>query len=112
MTRILLLLLLIAGFTIPKKCHAEEYPLFHPARLSAALGVNHLWYEGGDGLSRPVKEFEAGPYVAYNLLSAKPDIEGHSKPILSLTGSTTLGFDSRLLRTQIGLRLILYVGGQ
>jgi hypothetical protein len=102
----------------PCRVNAEDRPLVDLSRFSAAVGVNHNWFEGGDPGSLHVAEFEGGLYGAYNLLASEPvkDTNGYvvssSRPILSLTGSTALGFDSRLLRSQIGLRLFLYVGGQ
>lgn len=97
---------------------AEDKPLFDASRLSASVGINYSWFHDGDTIDDqgpPVKEFEVGPYAAYNLLSKEYVNEDGLKvarPLLSLTGSTAYGLDSHLLRTQLGLRLVLYAGGK
>ena len=90
---------------------AEDRPLLSATRLSAALGVNHVWLKSSDALLL-TNEFEVGPYLAYNLLAAKPDAQGHTRAILSLGASTAYGLDSKITRTSVGLRLVLYSGGR
>lgn len=93
---------------------AQDQPIVSMSRVSAALGLNYAWYgQGGDQLApKPVKEFEVGPYVAYSLLSSEPNALGVSRPILSLAASSVYGLDSKLIRTSVGLRLVLFAGGR
>lgn len=91
---------------------AQDRPLLAKERLSAAFGVNHLWYSqaGGRPERDPLKEFEGGIYASYNLLATEPT-NVPSKPLLSLAGSVLYSLDSKEVRTSLGLRLILIPGG-
>lgn len=118
MRRLAPLFLLSLFLSMPLVAHAEDHPLFDTSRLSLALGTNYVWFSSGDteepGFCLPVNEFEGGPVAAYNLLAKEyTDNNGNEayKPLLSLSGSVMYGLDSKMFRTSLGLRLMLYTGG-
>lgn len=111
------LVMLFAALLLASIAHADDKPLFDPSRLSLAMGTQYDWFAGSNtesGIGLPVNEFSAGPVGAYNLL-AKEYIDQNGgvayKPLLSLSGSVMYGLDSKQLRTSLGLRLMLYNGG-
>lgn len=106
MRKLILAAIALVAFTV--SAHAEDKPLFAKERLSAAFGIDHSFYSGSDNGSayQPKSEWEVGPVAAYNLLAT----DSH-RPLLSLTASVMYGIDSEIVRTKIGVRLIVFNGG-
>lgn len=99
------LVIAFALILVAASAHAATVePILSKKRLSVAAGLNYAAFSRvgeSASLTPPFsKEWETGLYGAYNLT-----------PRLSLTGSTVLGLDNKLLRSSVGLRVRLFRGG-
>jgi hypothetical protein len=107
---ILVLLLAVAALTFPLAAVAEDQPVFSLDRLSIATGLDYAWYNTtGDDPALPTlqkKEWEVPLSMAYNLLAS-----AENKPLLSLVAGASWGCDTHIVKTRVGLRLILFTGG-
>lgn len=90
---------------------ADDRPLIALERISIATGLDYAWYsdtDGGDDLTGFMKkEWEVPLNLSYNLVAT----DAH-KPILSLIAGTSWGTDTHMLKTRLGLRVILFAGGE
>lgn len=110
---VLLLTLFVVGIVLPQVAHsaatAQEYGIFSLERVSLGLGAN---YERtfGDQLELPdvvTREWNAGPYLVYNLL---PGDEETGKGSFDITMNVLRGFDSHTNRFSFGLRWTAFTG--
>lgn len=92
---------------------AAEKPLLSWERVSISGGLDYAWYGAPTETSAPIpffeKEWEAGLYGAYTV--AAPH-DGETGPIVSIAGSCAYGFDNKLVRTKLGVRIGLFHGGK
>jgi hypothetical protein len=90
---------------------AQDVSLLSFSRLSIATGLDYSWYRpsstGGALLEFQKKEFEVPLNLSYNLFSSPTN-----KPLLSLIAGTSRGFESRVIKARVGLRLVLFTGGK
>lgn len=103
---VFLALALVALASLAPVANAQvlsDVPLLSAKRLALGMGGNFEFANNAFGGSEPVndrkQEFNAGVYVAYNLV-----------PDCSLVASSTLGLSSRQVRTQVGVRVTLFRG--
>lgn len=118
MRRIALAVLVLGTMIVGTRAGwAEEKPLFSAERLSAAVGLDYTGFAttGDAPTPRPGNDWEAGIFGAYQLLAKESvDIDTglkHTRPLLALTGSVAYGLDSNIVRTRVGLRLLVFSGG-
>ena len=101
--------LLLVALSFPAL--AQDQSMLSLDRLSIATGLDYAWYAPlADGETLPTlqrKEWEVPLNLAYNLL-ATPD----KRPLVSLIAGSSWGFDSHIVKTRVGLRLILFTGGK
>lgn len=104
--RVLLAILAVAALV--SSSQAEVMRWNDPRRFSAALGADHVFYQGGDhqDLARAYdSEWAVGLYAAWNLAAAPA---GTRFGGLSLTGSALYALESEELVYKLGLRVRLH----
>jgi len=111
MRPLIALLLTLAAF-VPNLARASETvvgdrPAVSISRFSLAAGAGYEWVSaaGDEPAPTPLHEWVVGIYGAYNLFSV-PEGPGRT----SLIGSIAYPVDSKLVRSQIGIRISIFTG--
>jgi hypothetical protein len=108
--RLTLLFLALMLVAVAFPALAQDKPAFSLDRLSIATGLDYAFYSPtGSAPDLPTlqkKEWEVPLNLSYNLLATAA-----GKPLVSLIAGSSWGFDSHIVKTRVGLRLILFTGG-
>lgn len=110
----LLLFVIVVGLVMGigySACHAQDRPALDLSRLSIATGLDYAWYNPSSSIAdlptRQQQEWECPLNLAYNLLATPTH-----KPLLSFIAGSSWGFSSHIVKTRVGVRLMLFTGGQ
>jgi hypothetical protein len=103
--------LFLAVLVAPASAQVAEQGAISLDRLSIATGLDYAWYSpSADDLILPdlqKKEWEIPLNVSYNMVAT-----AEGKPLLSLISGVSWGFDSHIVKSRVGLRVILFSGGR
>lgn len=110
-----LIVLFVAMFILALSfpAQAQEVGAIDLSRLSIATGLDYSWSSiTGDNAALVLpdfqrKELEVPVNLAYSLLASPA-----GKPLLSLVAGSSWGLESHIVKTRVGVRLMLYTGGK
>jgi hypothetical protein len=108
---LLIAALLLVALAFPALAQTPDVSAFSLDRLSIATGLDYAWYTPSSAVEPlPIlqrKEWEVPLNLSYNLLSTAAQ-----KPLLSIIAGSSWGFDSHIVKTRVGVRIILFTGGK